>query len=82
MNITIYSTSSCSTCQSLCDWLHKNGFDYTKKITDTDQATMEEFMAINDGFIGVPFTVITEDDGKQTKVSGYDLAALKAALQL
>ncbi len=80
MNITIYSTSICATCKSLGDWLHKNGFEYTKRITDTDPAVMTEFMSINDGMIGVPFTVITTDAGKQIKISGYDQRAFKAAL--
>lgn len=33
---------------------------------------MDEFMAINGGMIGVPFTVITNKDGTQYKISGYD----------
>ncbi len=82
MNITIYSTSICASCKSLGDWLHKNGFEYTKKITDTDEAVMAEFMSINDGMIGVPFTVITSDTGEQIKISGYNLRAFKAALNI
>jgi glutaredoxin len=78
----MYSTSICATCKSLGDWLHKNGFDYTKKITDDDEATMAEFMSVNDGMIGVPFTVITSDDGTQIKISGYDQKAFKSALNM
>ncbi len=82
MNITIYSTSICAACKSLGDWLHKNGFDYTKKITDTDEAVMAEFMSVNDGMIGVPFSVITTDSGEQIKISGYDQKAFKSALKI
>ena len=82
MNITIYSTSICASCKSLGDWLHKNGFEYTKKITDIDDAVMAEFMSINDGMNGVPFTVITDDAGVQLKISGFDLKAFKSALAL
>ncbi|MGH7237253.1 MAG: glutaredoxin family protein [Candidatus Saccharimonadales bacterium] len=80
MNIIMYSTSTCTTCGALEQWLAKNGHDYTKKITDEDPAAMAEFMAVNDGMIGVPFTVITADDGKQTKIIGYDRAQFQAAL--
>ena len=82
MTITMYSTSICATCKSLGDWLHKNNFDYTKKITDTDDAVMAEFMSANDGMIGVPFTVITNDNGQQTKISGFDQKAFKSALNM
>ena len=82
MNITIYSTSICAACKSLGDWLHKNGFEYTKKITDTDEAVMAEFMSVNDGMIGVPFTVITNDAGEQIKISGFNQRAFKSALNI
>jgi arsenate reductase-like glutaredoxin family protein len=82
MTVTIYSTSICASCNSLADWLHKNGITYTKKITDTDDAIMSEFMSLNDGMIGVPFTVITTDSGEQLKISGYDRKAFKNALNL
>ncbi len=82
MSITMYSTSICATCKALGDWLHKNGFEYTKKITDTDDVVMAEFMSVNDGMIGVPFTIITNDAGEQTKISGYDQRAFKTALNI
>ncbi len=82
MNITIYSTSICASCNSLGDWLHKNGFEFTKKITDTDDEVMAEFMSINDGMIGVPFTVITDEENREIKISGFDIKAFKKALNI
>lgn len=82
MNITIYSTSVCAACKTLADWLTKNGFDYTKKITDTDEAVMAEFMSLNDGMIGVPFTVIESDNGEMIKIMGFDKKAFSAALHI
>lgn len=82
MNITIFSTTSCSTCHILTEWLDKQGVPYTKKVTDEDPAAMMEFMSVNDGLIGVPFTVIEGDDGQQTKFSGYDVAKLKNVLNI
>lgn len=72
MNITIYSTTTCSFCHALKGWLDSQNISYTNKVTDTDQAAMEEFMRVNDGMLGVPFTVFTDDAGKETKIVGFD----------
>lgn len=82
MSITIYSTTTCSSCHVLTEWLDKQSIAYEKKITDTDPALMMEFMSVNDGMIGVPFTVIKKDDGSEVKISGYDQAKFKEALSL
>ncbi len=80
MTITIYSTASCAACHTLTAWLEKKGFDYTKKVTDEDPAIMMEFMTVNDGMIGVPFSIIKDDAGKETKISGFDQGKFKEAL--
>lgn len=81
MTITIYSTASCAACHELTKWLKKNNQSYEKKITDEDDAAMAEFMEVNDGMIGVPFTIIKDGDN-ETKISGFDLAKFKAVLGL
>ncbi len=81
MTITIYSTSICAACESLTRWLDKLGQAYTKKITDQDPAIMAEFMSVNEGVIGVPFSVIELDDGTTVKISGFDLPKFKAVLK-
>ncbi|HWB39185.1 MAG TPA: hypothetical protein VG604_02975 [Candidatus Saccharimonadales bacterium] len=80
MTITIYSTTICAACHSLTQWLDKIGQSYEKKITDADPAVMMEFMSVNDGHIGVPFTVIKDDAGNETKISGFDQPAFKKTL--
>jgi glutaredoxin len=82
MKVTIYSTQMCAPCHALTGWLDTKRITYEKKITDADPAVMEEFMAVNDGMIGVPFTVITGDDGSITKISGFDQMKLKDTLDL
>jgi hypothetical protein len=42
---------------------------------------MMEFMSVNDGMIGVPFTVINKD-GVTTKISGFDQKKFKQVLGL
>ncbi len=80
MNITIYSTTTCSYCHALKAWLDKQNIAYDYKLTDEDDATMAEFMHVNDGVIGVPLTIIKKDDGNEAKILGFDQAKLKNAL--
>lgn len=82
MNITIYSTSICAACVTLTRWLDQHNISYNKKITDTDPKIMEEFMQVNDGMIGVPFTVITNEAGAVTKINGFDQKKFKEVLAI
>lgn len=80
MNITIYSTTTCAFCHILTAWLDKEKIAYTKKNTDEDETALAEFMSINDGNLGVPFTVIKDDSGNVTKILGFDQAKFKQVL--
>jgi glutaredoxin len=82
MEITMYSSSTCTTCVGLGNWLNQSGFEYTKKMVDESPAVMEAFLEVSNNFIGVPYTVITNDQGHQTKIPGYDRKAFKSALGL
>ncbi len=80
MNITIYSTTTCSYCHALKAWLDKKNIAYDYKLTDEDDDAMAEFMRVNDGMLSVPLTVITKDDGSETKILGFDQGKLNNAL--
>ncbi len=54
------------------DYLKAKNITYTKKLVDQDNAAQEEMMKESDGFLGVPFTVITKEDGTKEKVIGFD----------
>lgn len=82
MNITIYSTAQCAACHTLTTWLEKQNIVYKKKVTDENPDYMVEFMAVNDGYMGVPFTIVTDDHGNHTKISGFDQPKFKQALGL
>ncbi len=82
MSITIYSTTICAACHSLTQWLDKMDQTYTKRITDADPEAMNDFMSVNDGMIGVPFSVVTKDDGSVVKISGFDQKKFKEALAI
>ncbi len=80
MNITIYSTTTCSYCHVLKAWFDKQNIGYDYKLTDEDDDAMAEFMNVNDGMLGVPLTVIKKDDGSEAKIIGFDQAKLTSAL--
>lgn len=82
MHITIYSTSTCSYCLALKGWLDNKGMVYEYKLTDEDDSAMDEFMAVNEGVLSVPFTVITKDDGSEIKINGFNQHKLEQALAL
>lgn len=80
--VIVYSTTTCATCHLVTGWLEKQNVEYTKKNTDEDPAAMMEFMTANDGMIGVPFTVITNDEGVESKILGFDHSKFKTALSI
>lgn len=80
--ITIFSTVSCSFCKLLMKWLDKQNIPYTKRMTDQDEAAFNEFMALSDGTLGVPFSVISFESGEQVKITGFDKSKFKKVLGL
>ena len=82
MDITIYSTTTCAFCHVLTAWLDKENISYIKKNTDEDESALTEFMSVNDGNLGVPFTVIKDKNGNLTKILGFDKPKFKQALGL
>ena len=82
MNVTIYSTSSCGFCHVLYKWLDDNAISYRKIITDIEPGGMEAFLDVCDGSLGVPLTVITQDNGTVTKITGLDRPQFKRLLNI
>lgn len=64
----------------LKDHLKANNKAYTEKLVDQDDAAREEMMAASEGFLGVPFTVITKDDGSKETVLGFDKGKINSVL--
>lgn len=80
MQVTIYSTTTCPYCKMLKGYLSEKNIAYTEKVTDQDIASQEEMMKLSEGFMGVPFTVITKDDGSVVKIRGFDKAKVDETL--
>lgn len=51
-------------------------------MTDRDEGAMAEFMNVNDGAFGVPFTVIEYESGREAKIVGFHKPKFKEALGL
>jgi glutaredoxin len=70
-NITIYSTATCGFCKMLKSYLASKEIDFDVKMADEDQAIAMELYE-KSGQLGVPFTVITDEDGNEEKILGFD----------
>ena len=82
MQITIYATTTCPYCKMLEDFLDSKKVKYIKKLVDTDETAKDEMMRESSGFLGVPFTVITKEDGTKENVIGFDQNKISTILGL
>ena len=82
MTFIIYSTTTCPYCKMLKDYMSEKNIAYTEKLVDQDDAAKEEMMAASGGFLGVPFSIITKDDGSRANVIGFDKNKLNEILQI
>ena len=76
MNIKIFSTSSCPYCKMVKDYFVSKNINFEEKLVDSDESVKEEMLKISGGFLGVPFTAITKDDGTTETVLGFDKGKL------
>jgi len=80
MNITIFSTTTCPYCKMLKDYLNQKNIAFTEKLVDIDEAARNEMMTVSGGFLGVPFTAVTKDDGTKETILGFDQGKLNSVL--
>ena len=73
--IKVFTTPTCVYCHALMDWLDEKNIKYE----EIDASTSDE--AIDRGISAVPVTIITNADGEETKIIGFDRPALKKALK-
>lgn len=53
------------------DYLHTKNIQFEEILVDQNPAAAEEMVKISN-HMGVPFTVITKDDGTQVTILGFD----------
>jgi hypothetical protein len=66
----------------LKDYLKEKGTSFTEKLVDLDEKAKEELSGLSGGFFGVPFTLVTFDDGRKETIVGFDKGKLEAILQI
>jgi glutaredoxin len=77
--ITVYTTATCPYCTMVKAWLKENKFPFKEKRVDEDRDAAQE-MILKSGQMGVPFTVIANDEGEEEGVLGFDQPRLKQVL--
>jgi len=82
MQFIIYSTTTCPYCQMLKDYLKERDIGYEEKLVDQDDLARDEMVKVSNGFLGVPFSVITKNDGAKETVIGFDKGRLDSILQI
>lgn len=81
MQFIIYSTTTCPYCQMLKDYLKERDVGFEEKLVDQDDLARDEMVKVSNGFLGVPFSVITKNDGAKETVIGFDKGRLDSILQ-
>lgn len=77
--VKIYTTATCVYCRAEKAYLKEHKVDFEEIHVDEDPKAAEEMFHIS-GQLGVPFTVITQDDGKTENILGFDQARLSQAV--
>lgn len=78
MTVTVYSTTTCSFCVQLEQWLRSQGVTYTKVLLDQDTSAKDRIIAAS-GFRSVPITQI-DVNGSTQFILGFDVPRLHAEL--
>ncbi|MCX6705184.1 MAG: glutaredoxin family protein [Candidatus Woesebacteria bacterium] len=82
MSVVVYSTTTCPYCKMLKDYLKEKNITFIEKLVDLDETAKTEMAASSGGFLGVPFIVITKDDGIKETVVGFDKGKIDSILQI
>ena len=82
MTVTVYSTATCPYCKMLKDYLDERRIVYSEKLVDRDEKALQEMSEVSNGFLGVPFTVITLDNGTKENVLCFDKGKINKVLQV
>lgn len=81
MKITLYTTATCPYCKMLKDYLTAKGIAFVEKLIDQNEEAKNEMSQSSGGFMGVPFTLITFDDGRKETIIGFDKGRLDQLIQ-
>jgi len=79
--VTMYTTRTCPFCKMQKHYLNSKSIEFLEILVDEKPDEAQKMIEIS-GQMGVPFTVIVKDDGKQENILGFDRARIDAALEL
>lgn len=79
VKIKIYSTGTCGYCKAEKTFLDEHKITYEEARADLDPRALEELQKLS-GQLGVPFTIITKEDGSKENILGFDQQKLSKAL--
>ncbi|MCC6290511.1 glutathione S-transferase N-terminal domain-containing protein [Candidatus Nomurabacteria bacterium] len=77
--VEIYTTATCSYCRMAKAFFQEKGVAYEEYNVGTDAARRQE-MIDKSGQMGVPVIVITDENGEEQRIVGFDKRSLGAAL--
>lgn len=79
--ITIYTTTTCSSCNMVKTYLKAKGQDYQEINVDLNPAERQTAIDVSGGAMQVPITVVAdEESGQQDVMVGWNAGRLAAAL--
>ncbi len=64
----------------LKDYFISKSLNFEEKLVDQDEGAKNEMAKVSGGFLGVPFTVVTKDNGEVVTVIGFDKGKLEQVL--
>lgn len=80
-DILIYTTVTCPFCKMQKDYLDSKNVKYREILVDQNPDAAQKMIEMS-GQLGVPFTVITADEGEPVKILGFDKARLDEVLKI
>ena len=80
-NVKIYSTTWCAFCKAEKKFLTDKGVKFEDVNVEEDEQAAHEMVHLS-GQMGVPFTVITKEDGSRVGIIGFDQPRLTQELGL
>lgn len=69
--VRIYSTATCAYCKLEKAYFDQKGVKYENIMVDQDPEKAREMIELS-GQMGVPYTVVTKDDGTEVGVLGFN----------
>lgn len=79
--VVIYSTTTCPYCKMEKVYLDSKHIPYKNNFVDLDESAAAE-MVERSGQRGVPFNIITKDDGTEEHILGFNQEKIDSALGL